>query len=101
MWVGSDFSPADPLESEIFAFDFRKDLSSDEVVVSALFSLTIIDGTDSSAATRLVGPATVSGTLARQRVAGLLAGNTYRLEALVVTNQGNTKTLWARVACRG
>lgn len=98
MFVG-EFSPADSVESEIYAFDFRRDLASGETLSGADFEISLIDGTDSSANSRLVGPAIVAGTQARQRVSGLVSGAAYKLQAIVTTNQGNTKSLWGRVSC--
>lgn len=101
MYVGRDFSPADPVESDVYAFDFRKDLAAGETLSSATFVLSVIDGTDSTPGSRLTGVALVSGTQARQRIAGLLPDTTYRLEAVVTTSQANTKALWSRIECRG
>jgi hypothetical protein len=99
MYIG-EFHQADSDESEIYAFDFRRDLVLGESITSVSFELVVIDGVDASVASRLVGLPTISGSQVRQRVAGLLAGNTYKLEALAVTNQSNTKSLWGRVSCK-
>lgn len=101
MYVGRDFSPADPVENEVYGFDFRKDLASGETLSSATFVLSVIDGTDASPGSRLTGIPTISGTQAWQKLTGLLAGTSYRLEAVVITNQGNTKALWSRIECKG
>jgi hypothetical protein len=98
MYVG-EFSPADSVENEIYAFDFKRDLATGEVVESADFEISVIEGTDASASSRLLGPASVSGVQARQRVANLVPGVVYKLQAIVTTNQGNTKSLWGRVTC--
>jgi hypothetical protein len=93
------FPPADSVESKIYGFDFRRGLSAGEAITSADFEIFVVDGTDPSANSRLIGPAIVSGTQARQRVAGLVSGVSYVLQATVSTNQGSTKSLWGRVQC--
>jgi hypothetical protein len=98
MLAGS-FPPADNVESKIYGFDFKRGLSYGETIGTAVFEIFVVDGTDPSANSRLIGPATVSGTQARQRVAGLVPGVTYVLQASVTTNQGSIKSLWGRVEC--
>lgn len=100
MFVG-EFQPADEAESEVFAFDFRRDLAPGEALTAVQFQLSVIDGTDATVASRLIGPAIVSGTQARQRIGTLVDGVTYKVQAIVSTTQGNTKSLWGRVTCKG
>lgn len=95
----SSFPPADSVESKIYGFDFKRGLSPDETIVTADFEIFVVDGTDPSASSRLIGPAIVSGVQARQRVAGLVPGVAYLLQATVTTNQGSTKSLYGRVEC--
>lgn len=95
----SSFPPADGVESKIYGFDFKRGLSDDEDITSADFEIFVIDGTDVSASGHLIGPAIVAGTQVRQRVAGLVPGVAYVLQATVSTNQGSTKSLWGRVEC--
>jgi hypothetical protein len=98
MLVGT-FPPADSVESKIYGFDFKRGLVIGEEITGADFDIFVIDGTDSGAASHLIGPAVISGTQARQRVAGLVQGVTYVLQATVSTNQGSVKSLWGRVEC--
>src|SRR3954466_8471872 len=98
MLAGS-FPPADSVESKIYGFDFRRGLSAGESITRVDFEIFVVDGTDPSASSRLIGPATVSGNKARQRVASLVPGVAYVLQATVSTNQGSTKSLWGRVEC--
>lgn len=98
MLAGS-FPPADNVESKIYGFDFKRGLAAGEAISTAVFEIFVVDGTDPSVGSRLIGPATVSGTQARQRVAGLVPGVAYLLQATVTTNQGSTKSLFGRVEC--
>lgn len=98
MLAGS-FPPADNVESKIYGFDFKRGLSPGETLSAAVFEIFVVDGTDPAASSRLIGPATISGAQARQRVAGLVPGVAYVLQATVTTNQGSTKSLWGRVEC--
>jgi hypothetical protein len=93
------FPQADSVESKVYAFDFRKGLAKDETLTGADFEISVIDGSDPAAVSHLIGPAIVSGTQARQRIAGLVPGVEYEVQAVVTTNQGSTKSLWGRVAC--
>lgn len=99
MYVGQ-FSDADPDESDRFSFDFRKRLVPGETISAATFNLSVISGVDATPATRLVGVATIDGTRVNQRVASLIAGVVYKLEAIVLTSAGDTKSLWGRIECK-
>jgi hypothetical protein len=60
----------------------------------------VVSGTDASASTRISGAATVSGKTTSQRVAGLVAGARYRLQAIAVTTFGNTVSNHSYVTCQ-
>lgn len=106
MYVGKDFDPSDPPEDEIYSFDFINDLNADEELVSAVFDLSVKTGTDASVASRLSGLATVDTgadgrtTVASQRVVGLLAGVTYLIQCLALTDQDNQRNLWSHIICK-
>jgi hypothetical protein len=98
MYIGQ-FRPADPVEDEPYGFDFRKDLAKGELLNTVEFLLSAIDGIDDAPETRLIGAPEINGTKVKQRIAGLLPGVIYRLQAVVVTSRGSTKSLWGRVTC--
>lgn len=110
MYARMDFDPADVGESEFYGVDFVYDLAAlapNEQLVSATFNLTVFSGVDASPAARLDGapvvminPANGTGlvTMAVQRLTGLLLGVVYSLQAVAVTTNGNTISLWSRVA---
>jgi hypothetical protein len=98
MFIGS-FSPADGSESEPYGFDLKRNLSPAEIISGAVFTLTLIEGTDADPPSRVLGPAAVSGTKVWQRLAALQPGASYILEAVVVTSLGNIISLSGRIAC--
>ncbi|MBR1150083.1 hypothetical protein [Bradyrhizobium sp. JYMT SZCCT0428] len=102
MYVGRDFSPSDEGESEIYSLDFVRDCAAGETIASAAWHCTVADDSevqDEDAASRVSGSSSNSGTVSSQRIAGLVDGVKYVLQAVVVTNQGNTKSLWSHVTC--
>jgi hypothetical protein len=94
-----DFDPIDPGESEILGFDFADVLATGETPSSTSWAIQTSVGTDSSASSRLIGSASVVGTISQQRVGNCLAGVKYTLVASVVTSAGNTLSLWSHLAC--
>lgn len=99
MYVG-EFAPADSAESELYGFDFKRDLAPGETITAVTFALSVIEGTDATPTARLVGSPLIAGTQVKQRIAGLVPSVTYGVEAVVSTNQANSRSLWGRVACR-
>src|SRR5215831_17283278 len=102
MYVGRDFSPADVGEDEPYAFDFVKDLAAGEFITSATWHCTVADDSpldDPNAASCVTGDSVNSGSISSQRITGLIENVDYVLQAVVVTNLGNTKSLWAHVRC--
>lgn len=104
MYVGRDFDPTDAtnlaVENEVYTLDFKNDLVTGETISSAAWTCFVVTGTDPTPAARLSGAATVSGSMTSQRFTGFLPGVKYRLLAAVLTNLGNTKSLWSHVAAR-
>ncbi len=99
MRVLQNFDPAEAGESEVFAFDFAKDLTPGEAISTTSWSLSVMDGKDSAPASRLSGLAQVLGTQSQQRIANLVSGVTYKVTATVVTTSGNTLKLWSVIVC--
>lgn len=99
MFVGRQFSPAAPGESEPYSLDFTNDLNTGETLSTATVTLTVNEGVDASVATRLSGSPGISGNVVSQRIVGLLPGVTYTMTAAVTTNQSNTKKLSAHIPC--
>lgn len=102
------FTDAETIENEVYSFDFIRDVNATEFLLSATFTLSLIDGgLDPSPASHLIGGAAISAntsdgrnTVAAQRIAGLVAGCRYRVSCQPTTNLGNTPNLYSHVTCR-
>jgi hypothetical protein len=103
MYVGRDFDPANPTESEVFSLDFVYTLQSGETINSVTsIDLTVFQGMDANPNSHLTGNPIVSGKVVSQRVGGLVAGVTYTFSITVNTSPplSNVITLFSRIACR-
>lgn len=107
MYVGRDFDPANPTESQVYSMDFTNDLQSGEAINTAAIALTVFQGTDSNPSLHLAGNPSISGAVVSQRVGGsgapggnLVAGVTYTIAYTITTTLTNTLTLYSRIACR-
>jgi hypothetical protein len=101
-YVGRDFDPANPTESEVFSLDFVNTLQSGETINSATIALTEFQGMDPNPNSHLAGNPHISGTVVSQRVGGLVAGVTYSFSITVNTSPplSNVITLFSRIPCR-
>jgi len=107
MFCGRNFSPMEQVENETFGLNFVNDFTAGEVITSIVggqWNISVTAGTDSNATAHLVGGASIaipdgatSNIATIQRISGLLPDVTYVLQAVVVTNLGNTKSLFAHV----
>ncbi len=102
MYVRSEFLPADPEENEVYTFDFSKDLATGEVITDATWTCTVAAdsaGTDDTPQSRLLLLPQNTDTTTMQRVAYMLSGVKYVLQAVVTTSDGNTISDWSHVQC--
>lgn len=100
MYFGADFSPADNVESEIYALDFVNDLPAGDTISTASWTcLNAADTqvTDGSPASRIVGGSTISGTVVKGRFSAFVVGCKYILQATITTSQGNTLVGYSHV----
>jgi hypothetical protein len=114
MYVGSDFDPIEPGETDTFTLEFTSRLAAGEQVTSSSWAATVVNTdpgatVDTSASSRVDGSATTTTqsdpvlgtrTFSNQNVGGCLAGNNYRLEATAITSNGRTLKLWSHVYCQ-
>ncbi len=103
MYAGRNFDPVDPGESEIYTFDFVKDMQAADAITDAEWFCEVAEiseNDDEDAATYVTGSATYGTTKTSQRFEGFKAGVTYALQAKVTTQNGDTVSLWAHVECR-
>ena len=104
MYAGRDFSPQERIENEVFGLDMVNDLEPGEELISSVWTIKVVSGEDLDPKDHLEGPPKVvvptGGTLKTcsiQRIANLLPGVTYRVQAVAITTQGNTKSLWSHI----
>lgn len=92
-------SPAKLGEGPFIPFDFISGLeSASEVVVSASTTCTLYSGTDPNPGAIIVGAATVSGSIAFQKVVPTIVGNIYDLSCKAITSAGQILILDAYFA---
>ena len=84
--------------------DFVNDLEHAEQLLSSRWFISVGQGTDPTPQVHLEGTSMVTipfgsnlKTATVQRIGGLWPDVTYIVRAVVVTNQGNTRTLWSHV----
>ena len=104
MYLGRDFSPQERGESEVFGLDFVNDLEHEEQLLSSVWTISVAEGVDPTPIVHLEGTSKVYvplgsnlQTATMQRIGGLWPDVTYVVRAVVVTNQGNTRSLWSHV----
>jgi hypothetical protein len=104
MYLGRDFSPQEFDESEVVSMDFVNDLDDGEQLITSTWTIDVAQGQDPNPKVHLQGPSIVTvplgsnlktGTI--QRVGGLWPNVTYVLTAFVVTDRGNTRSLWSHI----
>jgi len=103
MYADRDFDPADPDESEVYSFDFVKELAPGESISSAVWTCIVASDSEASdglASSRLSGAPTNAGTISSHRVIGLLTGVKYVLQAVVTTSASNLVALHSHVTSR-
>ena len=98
-YLGRDFDPIVPGESEIFTIDFVNDLPEDDEINTVTFAIAVVTGTDASASTRLIGSPTILDTTVLHRVGDCVANVVYRLTATVTTTHSNTLKLYSHINC--
>lgn len=87
------------VESRVYGFDFSRLLEPGETLVSAAFAIAVVEGTDPAAAAMLVGSASTSGSVARQRVAAGAQGVLYQVTATATTSGGDNLVGKQLLAC--
>ena len=99
MYVGRDFPVANQVENYVYGLDFVNDIPPLDSIATATTYLTVFSGVDATPSSHLVGSPQVNATVVSQRISGLLAGVTYILQAVAVTADGDTFSLYSRIAC--
>lgn len=91
-------------ESKVLGFDFVNDIGEEDTIASAVWTVTVIRGTDSNPSNLLQGPprlVTPNGstlqTATVQQIGSVLPDVTYALEALATTTLGEVVSLYSHV----
>lgn len=103
MYVGSDFDVLDPGEKDFFTFDFVRDVLAGETIATSALTIeamTDFGPDDTSAASRLLGSSSISGTKVTQTIGGCIAEVYYRLTATVTTSTARELKRWSHFWCR-
>jgi len=99
MRVKPDYSPAQPTEAKRYGMDFTNDLLAADSVASCTITLVALNGIDPSPATRLSGPAIITGNIVQQLISNLVAGERYLVIFTATTSQAETLVLYGAVSC--
>lgn len=83
-----NFSPKRPVEIEILDMDYRRSLARSETIISATWTMTVVEGEDPAPEDMLSGDPVIEGTRVFHDVKGGLAGVTYKPFCLAVTSMG-------------
>ena len=106
MYAGRDFDPSDSGEAEFYKFDYTAILGLSETIASAVWTCSVVTGTDPAAASHISGSASVipgkygaASAATQQLVSGLVPGVQYRLQSMATTSLGQSLSLWSHVSC--
>ncbi len=92
-----DFSPIYGTEQVTLSFDFAPALAVGETLVSPVVSIELVEGTDATPSSRLIGSPLISGASVFQSVGTGQPLAVYDLIATVSTSAGQTLTLSAHL----
>ena len=74
-------------EDVILSFDYTKQLATGETISTAVFSATVVKGTDASPDNIISGLATISGAVCSQLVVDGVNGVKYLIKCIATTSQ--------------
>jgi len=98
-----DFSPKTPADQEFFAFDYARRLGTGETIASAVWTASVVEGTDGNPSALISGTATVSGSRVSQKIIGGTADVQYCLVCTATTSRPQilveSAHVWVRGAC--
>lgn len=99
-----DFGDTEPGSVGDYTIDFSLNVPPGKTITTAPWSLAVRFvapgyALDSSPSDRLVGSSTISDTSVIQRIANLLAGNTYLVTVTATLSDGEIVILWCCLSC--
>jgi len=100
-----DFPVTEPGAVGLYAIDFAQNVPVGASLAAASWALGLhymLPGAaaDATPQARLVGAAAISGSVTRQTIAGLLAGNDYLVTVTGTMSDGEVVILWTVLSCR-
>jgi hypothetical protein len=103
--LSKDFPTTEPEAVGVYSVDFAQNVPVGASFAAASWTLGIhytLPGAtaDATPQARLVGAATVNGTITSQRIAGLVAGNDYLVTVSGTMSDGEIVVLWTVLPCR-
>jgi hypothetical protein len=100
-YAGVDFGAADPnpLEQDIYSFDFTARLAAGEGLTSSSWQMSLVTGTDPNPSGHLIGPSTFTGNISSQIIGGLFGGREYLIICTITTDFDRTLTAFSHVQC--
>jgi hypothetical protein len=88
----------------VVGIDFVNDVSHDEQIITSTWTIEVKQGSDPNPKPHLQGTSlpvipfgSIMKTATVQRVGGLWPNVTYKLEAVVITDKGNTRSLYSHI----
>jgi hypothetical protein len=100
-----DFPTTEPGSVGVYSIDFAQNVPPGSTLQSASWSLgvhfTVPYATaDANPNSHLVGQSSISGTVASQRISGLVDGNDYLVSVTGTMSDGEVVVLWTVLPCR-
>jgi hypothetical protein len=101
--MSKGFSPKTPAGEEFFTLNFVRELAPNETILSAEWTVAVMQGVDANPSAMLSGSPVIVGTKVSQKLIGGVDGVQYCLTC-VATTTGPQKiplfdTLWVRASC--
>lgn len=97
------FDPKVPAAREFFSFDFRWQLAVAETISSAVWTVTVLSGTDAAPSAMKSGNPVIAGSKVSHLIIGGIAGVKYCMECKAATNAGQeiviSDTVTVQAAC--
>lgn len=79
------------------SFDFSQEVATSDSIVTAVTTVTVDNGTDSTPSAMIVDAATVSGKTVMQKVVGGLNGVVYKLRCKATDSAGGVHVIVGRL----
>lgn len=85
-----NFSPKRSSEAEVFTVDLSQLLGAGETITSAVWSISVVDGSDPNPGVMISGGTSITGARVSQIIAGGVPFVTYAPTCTVQTSAGQT-----------